>query len=158
MQDCKVVSSLDFDSDHRALVAKLRTPTTKSKRPTKPAWNDKPRNSNNEDYTQLANNEISNKYFQTLESILRKNSNSSQCVCTNDIEIRSSTLIDNIKAASKQSLPKRLRSSDDPTQAWKNDKELNDILAERFKKITSSHQCKVSTKAIRKRRNISKIK
>ena len=117
MQDCKVMSSIDFDSDHRALVAKLRTPTTKSKRPTKPAWNEKPRNSNNEDYTQLANNEISKKYFQTLESILRKNSNTSQCVSTHDIQIRSSTLIDNIKAASKQSLPKRLRSSDDPTQA-----------------------------------------
>ena len=77
---------------------------------------------------------------------------------TNDIEIRSSTLIDNIKTASKQSLPKRLRSSDDPTQAWKNDKELNDILAERFKETPGSHQYKVLTNAIRKKAKYLKIK
>ena len=142
MERCEVTKT-DFESDHRLLVAAMKTPTTKKARRQRlnaPKKEPKP------DPKDLENAEVKNKYIQAVTSELAKTNGLNQ---TDEI---GSNLVKCLETAAKESL-RVVKKSNTNKELWKNDALMNSLIAERKLLTQNSGDYKRITKEIKARAN-----
>ena len=136
--NCRVYNSFDFDSDHRLVIATLKTPSSKKarfiirkKNPVKPKI----------DFTALTTELIES--FQEKMSVSLNNHN--------DYELNSNLnelFIDSVKKNAESTFPKRFHTKTD--QLWHNDEKLQTLFITKSDLVASNADQKL-IKAIRKK-------
>ena len=139
MQKCEVVTT-DFESDHRLLMAEMKTPTAKKARQKRMKVQKKEPRFDPKD---LENTEARSKFIQAV-------TNEITMACGLD-EI-GSKLVKCLESAAKKTL-KILKKPCTTNELWKNDTLLNSLLAERKNLIRNSDEYKRISKEIKNRVN-----
>ena len=142
MEKCEV-TNIDFESDHRLLLAEMKTPTTKKARwQGKKAKKKEPR-VNPKD---LDNAETKRKYIQIVNSELSKTQelDGTDGIGSNLVQCLATAAKESIKVTKKQCTNNEL---------WKNDALMNKLLVERKPLTRNSFDYKRITKEIKTRVN-----
>ena len=145
ISDCIAYPALDFDSDHRILITHMNTPMTRRAR-WKPKLKKVPKST--PDLKSLGCEDVQ-KRFQAeissyIQSTVKINSESANCA--------SSRIVDNLKKAGDLTIPK-VQKTKTAHEIWKEDIEINQILASRKGIQIKSTEYRNLTKKLKKRVN-----
>ena len=135
MLDCRVYRGYNFESDHKLLVSRMRTPTTKAGRFKRK----KPENPNPK------------VNLKTLQITPTRKIYTSQIEPTSDqdIDIANERLISSLKQAATETLPKKKKKT--KRSIYGHDKVLQDLLQRRVKTKPNSKDWKILKKKISER-------
>lgn len=135
---CEVKSDYKFDSDHRLVVASLKTPRSKKAR-----WKKKEPKKFQRDLDALKDEDIRKDFIRFI-------SNQMPITDHNDsVDRKSDRIADALNYTANSTLPQKYARM--AREIWKEDAELNRILTERAKMERGSAQYKVISKCVKKR-------
>lgn len=136
--DCKVIQDDKLESDHRLLVASVRTPTNKATR-----WS--PRVKKPESLNINALNEPDTRQSFMNRTAEKINWKENQLSTTQ----LSEKLVESIQTAAQETIPRKQRT--ESKHIWKSDEELNSLLDNRSMHARQSERFKYLTTLIKKR-------
>ena len=141
VKDCAVNPNLDFDSDHRIIIAEINTPSTKKarrKKQQKTKYVAKP------DPESLQSSELKVSFIHAVTQELNSKDGAYK---STDAGLK---IIDCLESAAEATLPKKSKNKH-THEIWRNDKDLNLLVDKRKELVTGSSEHKLITKIIKKR-------
>ena len=137
--DCEVNTDYEFESDHRLLVTSLSTPKDKRSR-----WKPKITHQPKPDLKLLSERPYKSDFVKsTVESLQKRVDGDNSALAI------TKRLTDSLTEAAEKILPEKTRKQ--ITQIWKEDQDLNELLAKRAKEEKTSQEYKNITKSVKSR-------
>ena len=137
--ECLVKPKLDFESDHKILIAEFETPKDKSAR-----WKPRPPKAKKLDISKLKDFHYQSEYkIKATDEINKRKST------VRNVDEISNDLVHSLTTAASEVLPNKSKKK--INQIWKDDGDLNKLLDERAKTDNGTNDYKKLTKLIKSR-------